>query len=244
MAGRRAALALTMCLEAALPAAACVSDAGFEVTGLSADGPLVLAAADGRRFRLVALAGEALVAPDGPLRLVALGATDRHGRVPAQAFGPAGPVEIPLLRDGQARLTATRLVPRDCWKLFERAETEAIRARRGLWAGAGAPISATDADALTRADGRFAIVEGRIRSVRSQGRTTYVNFGAPQSGALTVTISDRDMATFREVGLEPAAIRGHMLRVRGIVTIRRGPFIAAAIPEALTIAEPPSGGAR
>lgn len=244
MAGRRAALALTICHAAAFPAAACVSDTGFEVAGLSAEAPLVLAGADGRRFRLVALAGEATITPGGPLRIVALGVTDRHGRVPAQAFGADGPIEIALLREGRARLTATRLVPRDCWKLFERAETEAIRARRGLWGGAGAPIGATDAEALVRADGHFAIVEGRVRSVRSQGRTTYINFGAPQSGALTVTISDRDMATFREVGLEPAAIRGHMLRVRGIVTTRRGPFIAAAIPEAITIAEPPSGGAR
>lgn len=244
MAGQRLALALTISLAAALPAAACISDTGFDVPGLRADTPLVLAAPDGRRFRLVALSGESVVAAEGPMRVVSLGVTDRHGRVPAQVFGPAGPIEVALLREGRARLTPTRLVPRDCWRLFERAETEAIRARRGLWAGEGAPIGAADAEALARAEGRFAIAEGRVRSARTQGRITYINFGAPNSGALTVTISDRDMAAFRDNGLEPAAIRGHMLRVRGIVTIRRGPSIAAAIPEAITIAEPPSGGAR
>jgi hypothetical protein len=206
--------------------------------------PLVLAAPDGRRFRLVALAGDAAVEVDGPISIVSLGVTDRHGRVPAQAFGAGGPLEAALLRQGRARLAATRLVPRECWRLFERAETEAIRAGRGLWAGTGAPVAATDSQALQRADGRFVIAEGLVRSARSQGRTTYINFGPPNSGALTVTIADRDLAAFRDNGLEPAAIRGHMLRVRGVVTIRRGPFIAAAIPEAITIAEPPRGGGR
>ncbi|KAF0120102.1 MAG: SNase-like nuclease, partial [Xanthobacteraceae bacterium] len=130
------------------------------------------------------------------------------------------------------------------WRLMEAAETEAATARRGIWATADAILDTNDAGAMKAADGRFIVATGRVRSVRTVNRITYVNFGPPRSGALTVTIHDRDMPAFRESGLEPAAFRGHMLRVRGTVTIRRSPFIAAAMPEAITIAQAPVRGAR
>lgn len=229
---------------AAVPALACAPERLEPVSGLRPDTPLTLAAPDGRRFRLVALAGAAAVPADRVLRVAILGGADRHDRLPVIALGAEGPVEAGLLREGAARLTLSRLVPRDCWRLMEAAETEAVTARRGIWATADAILDTNDAEALKAADGRFVVATGRVRSVRNVNRITYVNFGPPRSGALTVTIHDRDMPAFREAGLEPAAIRGHMLRVRGTVTIRRSPFIAAAMPEAITIAQAPARGAR
>ncbi|MEI8143821.1 MAG: hypothetical protein WCH83_00025 [Alphaproteobacteria bacterium] len=190
----------------------------------------------GARIRLAALSSPQPIAPDPAARLVALGPPDRHDRVPVIAFDGQGSVEARLLRDGLARLTVTRLVPRPCWAHFESAETEAVRDRRGLWAAPAALIAATNAEALKAAAGRFIIAEGRVISVRTLGRITYVNFGRADSGALTATINERDLPRFRERGLEPAAFRGHILRVRGTVSFRRGPVIAAAIPEAMTIA--------
>jgi hypothetical protein len=226
------------------PALACNPDRAEAVSGLRADAPLVLAAPDGRRFRLLALAGEASVPAERVTRIAPLGGLDRHERLPVIALSAEGPIETILLREGRARLSPNRVIPRDCWKAMEVAETEAVAARRGIWAEADSVLDAGDADGLKRSDGRFAVVSGRVRSVRTVRRITYVNFGAFGSGALTVTIAERDMPAFREFGLEPAAIRGHMLRVRGVVTIRRGPFIAAAMPEQITIAEAPSRGAR
>ncbi len=243
-AGRCLTLGAVLSAATLAPALACNPDRAEAVAGLRADTPLVMAAPDGRRFRLLALAGEAVVPANRVVRIAPLGGLDRHERLPVIALGADGPVEIGLLRDGLARLSPTRVVPRDCWKAMEVAETEAVAARRGLWATPGAVLDAGDAEALNRLDGRFAIVIGRVRSVRTVRRITYVNLGAFGSGALTVTIAERDMPAFREFGLEPAAIRGHMLRVRGVVAIRRGPFIAAAMPEQITIAEAPSRGAR
>lgn len=228
----------------AVPALACAPERLEPVSGLRPDTPLTLAAPDGRRFRLIALTGDAAVPADRVVRVAILGAADRHDRLPVIALGAEGPVEAGLLREGAARLTLSRLVPRDCWRLMEASETEAVTARRGIWATADAILDTNDAEALKAADGRFVVATGRVRSVRSVNRITYVNFGPPRSGALTVTIHDRDMPAFREAGLEPAAIRGHMLRVRGTVTIRRSPFIAAAMPEAITIAQAPARGAR
>jgi hypothetical protein len=246
MRGRKPLPFLVLGILAAGPcaAAACNPERIEAVQGLRVDTPLVLAAPDGRRFRLLALSGEVPLRAERVTRIASLGAADRHNRQPAIAFDSQGPIEVALLREGRVRLTPAPLIPRDCWRLFEAAETEAVRARRGLWAQPDGVIEATNAEALKRFDGRFAVAEGRVRSVRTQNRITYINFGGPGSGALTVTIAERDMPAFREIGLEPAAIRGHMLRVRGIVTIRRGPFIAAAMPEAMTIAEASPAGAR
>jgi hypothetical protein len=243
-AGRHVALGAALVVMGLAPALACNPDRAEAISGLRADTPLVLAAPDGRRFRLLALAGEAAVPAERVIRIAPLGGLDRHERLPILALGADGPVETILLRDGRARLSPSRVVPRDCWRAMEAAETEAVVARRGIWAAPEAVLDAGDAEALKRSDGRFIVVTGRVRSVRTVRRITYVNFGAFGSGALTVTIAERDMAAFREFGLEPAAIRGHMLRVRGVVTIRRGPFIAAAMPEQITIAEAPSRGAR
>lgn len=238
---------LSAVLAAAIPAGptiACTSERVEPVSGLRPDTPLTLAAPDGRRFRLVALSGDAAVPADRVVRVAILGGPDRHERLPVIALGAEGPVEILILRDGGARLTPSRLVPRDCWRLMEAAETDAATARRGIWATPDAILDTNDAEALKAADGRFIVATGRVRSVRTVNRITYINFGPPRSGALTVTIHDRDMPAFREAGLEPAAIRGHMLRVRGTVTIRRSPFIAAAMPEAITTAQAPVRGAR
>lgn len=243
MAGAGAVMTAIVAVTAS-PVLACNPDRTEAPAGLRADGPLVLASPDGRRFRLAALAGDADAPADGVVRLAILGPPDRHGRVPVLALGANGPLEAGLLRQGVARLTASRLLPRDCWRLMEAAETEAVTARRGIWATPGTILDTNDAETLKARDGRFAIAEGRVRSVRTVNRITYVNFGPPGSGALTVTVHQRDMPAFRGAGLEPAAFRGQMLRVRGTVTVRRGPFIAAAMPEAVTIAAAPATGAR
>lgn len=228
----------------AVPAEACAPDRTELVTGLTAQGPLLAGTSDGRRIRLAMLVGEAPVPAERITRIAPLGPPDRHERVPVLALGADGPVEAEILRQGLARLSLGHRIPRDCWVLLERAEGEAIAAQRGIWATPRSLLDTNDDAALGASEGRFIVASGRVRSVRTVNRITYVNFGPPGAGALTVTIRDADMEAFRAAGLEPAAFRGHMLRVRGVVTIRRGPFIAAAVPEALTIAEAPGGGAR
>lgn len=235
---------LACAVSIAAPAQACAPDRVEPVTGLTAQGPLIAGASDGRRIRLALLAGEAPVPADRIIRIAPLGPPDRHERVPVLALGADGPVEAEILRQGLARLSLGHRIPRACWVLLERAEGEAIAARRGIWATPRSLLDTNDDATLVASEGRFIVASGRVRSVRTVNRITYVNFGPPGAGALTVTIRDADMEVFRAAGLEPAAFRGHMLRVRGVVTIRRGPFIAAAVPEALTIAEAPGGGAR
>ena len=55
---------------------------------------------------------------------------------------------------------------------------------------------------------RFAIVEGKVLSVRESGGTTYVNFGRRRSEDFTVTILKRIGARFVAAGLDRSGSKG------------------------------------
>jgi hypothetical protein len=79
--------------------------------------------------------------------------------------------------------------------------------------------------------GHFALVEGKVVSVRESGATIYVNFGRRWTEDFTVTILKRNERSFTAAGLEPKTLTGRHIRVRGWIEERGGPWIAAARPE-------------
>ena len=83
--------------------------------------------------------------------------------------------------------------------------------------------------------GRFALVEGRIRSIGERRERTYLNFGADWNTDLTITIPKRTWQTMRERGLTAALLRGRRVRARGMVEEWRGPAITIMAPEMLEI---------
>ena len=91
---------------------------------------------------------------------------------------------MPALRHGWGtRACATELL---------RRETLAARkAKLGLWGSSYYDLLNADnpADVLAE-QGRFALVEGRVLSVRESGATIYVNFGRRWTEDFTVTISE------------------------------------------------------
>ena len=80
--------------------------------------------------------------------------------------------------------------------------------------------------------GRFALVEGRVLSVRESGGTVYLNFGRRWTEDFTVTIAKRNERTFAAAGLEPKRLERLRIRVRGFVEERGGPWIEASAPGA------------
>lgn len=62
-------------------------------------------------------------------------------------------------------------------------------------------------------------VEDRVRSVRRAGCFTHVNFGPPGAKAITVTFADRIVASFRAIGLEPAAIPRQVVMALGLIEV-------------------------
>jgi endonuclease YncB( thermonuclease family) len=212
---------------------------------------------DGREIRLASLAAppsEASAA--GPAARAALAAMltgetvvlrsataapDRYGRAAAYAFTAGEPqprsVVHAMLAAGHARLGAE---PGDtaCMAELLSQERRARIAKLGLWSDPRYGIlAAGDLTGLVAGQGHFAIVEGKVLSVRESGGTIYVNFGRRWSQALTVTISKRHERIFSGAGREPKALENRRLRVRGWIEVRNGPRIEASRPEQIEFVE-------
>jgi endonuclease YncB( thermonuclease family) len=215
-----------------------------------------LALADGRELRLGGIevpspevtAGQAATAAlenltkNAELTLRRLGtAQDRYGRIVAQLFAGSPTREIwiqgELVALGHARVAAN-VGDRTCALELLRREQAARAAKLGVWSD---PVygmhKAEEPKALAAERGRFAIVEGKVLSVRESGGTIYVNFGRRWSEDFTVTIAKRLQRTFVSAGMEPKQLAGKQVRVRGYVEQRGGPRVEAMSPEQIELVE-------
>ena len=104
---------------------------------------------------------------------------DRYGRQPAFVFleADAPSVQSRLLAQGAA-LASPAVTDKDCAAELAAAEAAARRAPRGAWARGPVIKNAESPGDILANVGRFALVEGRVLSVRTAGATTYVNFRA------------------------------------------------------------------
>jgi endonuclease YncB( thermonuclease family) len=167
--------------------------------------------------------------------------TDRYGRLFAHVYvtreGNARWVEAELIARGNARVSA-RVGERACANALLARERAARASNLGLWADPVYVIRpADDAAAVAAERGRFAIVEGKVLSVRESGPVIYVNFGRRWTQDFTVTIAKRNEAAFTSAGLEPKRLQGRRVRVRGYVEQRGGPWVEATRPEQIELAE-------
>ncbi len=68
--------------------------------------------------------------------------------------------------------------------------------------------------------GRFALVEGKVVSVRESGSTIYLNFGRRWSEDFAVTILKRNERNFAAAGLDVKGLEGRRVLVRGFIEAR------------------------
>jgi hypothetical protein len=114
------------------------------------------------------------------------------------------------------------------------AEVAARAAGLGLWSDPYYGVRQADNPADILLDqGRFALVEGTVASVRERGGIVYVNFG--RRWDFTVTILKRNERLFAGAGLEPGRLAGRRIEVRGFVEERGGPAMEAVRPEQIEI---------
>jgi len=207
-----------------------------------------LTLADGREVRLAGIEapadGAALRAlVDGQeLRLTGTG-NDRYGRLTAYASRPADtdtdtdaePVQLALLAAGQARVSA-RIGGKTCAEALLAAEQGARAAGRGLWADPNsAPLSSENLTMISAAQGHFALIEGRVLSVRESGATIYVNFGRRWTRDFSVIIPKRARGGFAAAGIDIKALERRRIRVRGTIEQRSGPIVQAIAPEQIEL---------
>ena len=200
---------------------------------------------DGRELRLAAI--EADDASRAALNALAAGRTlqleklgpeqDRYGRVVAIAYTDDARESLQqvMLAQGQARVSG-RVGNRPCAELLLKAEHTARATVRGIWADPNfAPLPSHDIARITAVRGQFALVEGKVLSVRESGATIYVNFGRRWTQDFAVTILKRHRRDFAAAGIEPKELEGRRIRVRGWVEQRRGPMMEASVPEQIEV---------
>jgi hypothetical protein len=200
---------------------------------------------DGRTVRLagIELAQIARAAPPAGTQVVLkrLGEreTDRYGRLDAHVFvtenGAERWFQAELVGRGLAQVSA-RLGDMACARALLAQEQAARAAKLGLWAEPYYVMNkAEDVAEVLKSRGRFALVEGKVESVRESGGTIYVNFGRRWSEDFTVTIAKRNERAFSAAGLTPKSLSGRRVRIRGWIEERGGPWVEAARPEQIEI---------
>jgi endonuclease YncB( thermonuclease family) len=176
------------------------------------------------------------------VRLLRMGPDqDRYGRLVAGITAPDSekPVQLELLAAGLA-LMASTAANTGCGAAFLSAEKAARVAGFGLWKTAYyTNTKAEDPSGVLAFRGHFAVVEGKVLSVRESGGTIYVNFGRRWSEDFTVTTLKRNERTFEAAGMPLKKLAGRRVRIRGTVEERGGPWIEVIHPGQIEIAEQP-----
>lgn len=252
----RIRLALIILLLLPLPAHAALVRDGAAVAVAIVDGD-TLVLETGREVRLVGLqapklplgrrnfqpwplaeaakAALAELALDRRLALSYGGARqDRHGRLLAHLHRAEDGLWIQgeMLRRGLARVYSfpdNRAVVPEMLAL----EREARAAGRGIW---GQPYYRVldHAEAGQFIDS-FQLVEGRVVAAERRGNRAYLNFDQDWRSDFTVTLDNRALGLFERTGIDPIALSGKKIRIRGWVKSFNGPAIEATHPEQIEV---------
>ncbi len=163
---------------------------------------------------------------------------DRYGRLLAQVWRDDGLwIQGELLRRGLARVHVTADT-RPLASEMLAIENQARLAEAGLWRDPRFRVrSAADA---RRALGGFQIVEGRVVEATRRADRWYLNFGKDWRSDFTVVIPAQALPDFAAAKLDPYALEGRLIRVRGWVESFNGPMIEAVIPEQIEIIDEPA----
>jgi endonuclease YncB( thermonuclease family) len=223
------------------PLNACGTDTIGDVAVASVTDGRTFKTTDGREIRL---AGIETPGPKAALEALIAGRTvtlkkagrgeDRYGRLIAYGYVGDALVQQRLLEAGHAYFAA-RIDAKPCAAALLAAEQIARTANSGLWADPElGQKSAANRDEISSARGRFAVVEGQVLSVRESGGAIYLNFGRYYTRDFSVTVLRRNASRFAFVLKD---LEGRRIRVRGVVEMRRGPFIEAERPEQIELVQ-------
>jgi endonuclease YncB( thermonuclease family) len=249
---RGVSLAAMLILAAIAPARAqergCIAQDAIAATVRSISDGRNLVLTDGREARLAAIevppsmtaAAVSALSARTIGRTILLSAltpaADRYGRLNMSAFeAEAGraSLDTALVAQGLALAAVGGTSP--CRAALKSAETSARRGRLGLWASDD--IKADNAAAILTNRGGFAVVEGKILSVRESGATIYLNFGRRWSEDFTVTILKRNERRLASAGLNPRQLEGRIVRIRGLIEERGGPWVEVVSPDQIELAD-------
>jgi endonuclease YncB( thermonuclease family) len=165
---------------------------------------------------------------------------DRYGRLVAYVFRASGAPDQSVAQAVLARGYAfvSPRIDQACAAELLNSERGARAAKLGLWGDPYYEIKSAEnpVDVLAWR-GRFALVEGKVLSVRESGGTIYVNFGRRWAEDFTAVLSKRNERLFVSAGLEPKKLQNRRVRVRGWIEERGGPWLELTRPEQIEVIE-------
>ena len=148
--------------------------------------------------------------------------------LPATARKKAIWVQAEMVRLGAARVFPDARKD-GCISRLMTLETIARAQSIGLWKDDFYKVIQSDnLKHLYRSLGQMHLVEGRVQSVSVRRARSYVNFSKNWKRDFTVTISARVHKIFTKTGVNPEALAGKRIRVRGWLDRRNGPTIAVS----------------
>lgn len=158
---------------------------------------------------------------------------DRHGRALAHLHRDDGLwIQGEMLRRGMARVYSfpdNRALAAEMLEL----EREARDAGRGIWALDWYAIR--DAASVPGPRDSFQLVEGTVVETADVRGRIFLNFGPDYRTDFTATIAPSDRRAFEEAGMDPLALEGRSVRVRGWIDERNGPMIDLTHPEQIEV---------
>lgn len=167
--------------------------------------------------------------------------TDRYGRMEAQLYldKPGGAwVQQAMLNAGMARVYG---LPknRQCLGELLTAEGAARANGVGIWADPYYSVhDAADPAALLDRLGHYELIEGRVVSTGEARDRIYLDFGRVWKDDFTATIEGKAKSLFVAAGIDPLALKGKRVRIRGWLESRDGPLIKLSLPEQIEVLGP------
>lgn len=164
---------------------------------------------------------------------------DRHGRALAQVYVVKGGERVwlqgELVSKGLARVYSFPDNHACVDELLAR-EAEARAKGTGLWGSwAYRVLDAGGVERLGRLTRSYQLVEGVVAQVGESGGRLYLNFDKDWRKDFTILMERKDGEAFKEAGIDPKALAGKKLRVRGWVEWRNGPMIRATHAEQIEL---------
>jgi len=164
---------------------------------------------------------------------------DRHGRHLAHLFSEDGTwVQGEMLSRGWARVYTfpdNEVLAAEMYA----AENTARAARRGIWAHRFYRVRSSKTGPLYNDVGTFQIVKGTVIAAANVRGRVYVNFGDDWKTDFTITLDPKVRRRFEKSGLDPLALEGHTIEVRGWLRKRNGPMISASHRQQIRILKTP-----
>ena len=94
-------------------------------------------------------------------------------------------------------------------------------------------LDATSHAEILTHEGRYTIVEGRVRGLGETSARAYLNFGTIRSENFSIAIPKGALRRFEASGMTWKSLEGRKVRVRGVVLDRGGPLIEISGPDEL-----------